>query len=112
MPTESIETVADVADLEDRLSRPTAGLVESMSRLEGDVLVLGAAGKMGPTLARMARRALDEAGVRRRVIGVSRFSEPGLQARLESWGVQTITADLLDPAQVAQLPDVPNVVFM
>jgi nucleoside-diphosphate-sugar epimerase len=112
MHNEPIDTIADVADLEDRLSSPTPALVEAMSRPQGDLLVLGAAGKMGPTLARMARRAFDQAGVRRRVIGVSRFSEPGLQARLESWGVQTVAADLLDPAQVAQLPDVPNVVFM
>ena len=112
MPNELVDTIADVADLEDRLSQPTRALVEAMTRLAGDVLVLGAAGKMGPTLARMARRAFDQSGVRRRVIGVSRFSEPGLQARLESWGVETISCDLLDPAQLAKLPDVPNVVFM
>lgn len=112
MLNEPVDTIADVADLEDRLSRPTPALVEAMARVDGDVLVLGAAGKMGPTLARMARRGFDHAGVRRRVIGVSRFSEPGLQARLESWGVQTVACDLLDPAQLAQLPDIPNVVFM
>jgi nucleoside-diphosphate-sugar epimerase len=112
MSTEPIDTIADVADLEDRLSRPPPALIEAMSRLQGDLLVLGAAGKMGPTLARMARRAFDQADLPRRVIGVSRFSEPGLQDRLESWGVQTIAADLLDPAQVAQLPDIANVVFM
>jgi len=112
MPNQPVDTIADIADLEDRLSRPTAGLVEAMSRLDGDVMVLGAAGKMGPTLARMARRAFDQAGQRRRVIGVSRFSEPGLQSRLDSWGVQTVAADLLDPGQLAQLPDVANIVFM
>jgi uncharacterized protein YbjT (DUF2867 family) len=112
MPDQLIDTISDVADLEERLSAPPPALIESMSRLGGDLLVLGAAGKMGPTLARMARRAFDEAGLRCRVIGVSRYSEPGLQAKLGSWGVETIIADLLDPARLAELPDVPNVVFM
>jgi nucleoside-diphosphate-sugar epimerase len=105
-PIESVEA------LEERLSRPTPAVVESMRQLEGDLLVLGVSGKMGPTLARMAVRASDAAGVRRRVIGVARFSDPAQQPALESHGVTTIRADLLDRAQHAQLPDVPNVVSM
>src|SRR5262245_2348608 len=97
--------------LEDRLSEPTPGVVETLRRLDGDILLLGVAGKMGPTLARMARRASDLAGVRRRVIGVSRFSAGG-EAALQAHGVETIRCDLLDEDQVAQLPDAPNVVLM
>lgn len=104
----SIETVEQLDGL---LSEPTPGVVATLGRLEGDLLILGVAGKMGPTLARMARRASETAGVRRRVIGVARFSAGG-EAQLRGWGVETIRADLLDPAQLARLPDASNVVYM
>src|SRR5215217_3128208 len=65
--------VRDVEHLEDLLSEPTAGVIDTLSRLQGDVIILGVGGKMGPSLARMTRRASDAAGVKRRVIGVSRF---------------------------------------
>src|SRR6516225_2473885 len=97
--------------LEDLLSEPTNPVIETLGRLEGDILVLGVAGKMGPTLARMARRASDAAGVRRRVIGVSRFSGTS-QEELEAHGIETIRCDLLNESQVARLPDAPNVVYM
>jgi len=97
--------------LEDLLSEPTPGVVETMRRLDGDVLVLGVSGKMGPTLARMAKRASDAAGVRRKVIGVARFTGGG-EEPLRAHGVDTIRCDLLDEEAVARLPDVANVVFM
>ena len=103
------------ADLDELLSRPTAALIEELAELPGDILILGVGGKMGPTLARLARRAADEAdGGRkgRRIVGVSRFSTPGLPDQLHEWGVETASCDLLDPAQVERLPDAPNVVFM
>lgn len=75
-------------------------------------MLLGAGGKMGPSLARLARRASDEAGNRRRVIAVARFSDAGLKAALEADGVETIACDLFDRAQLAALPDVPNLVYM
>jgi nucleoside-diphosphate-sugar epimerase len=106
------DPIRDIADLEDRLSAPTPGLIESLRRVEGDILVLGVGGKMGPTLARMAVRASEEAGVRRRVIGVARFSVPGLEARLKSWKVETVACDLLDREALQRLPDAPNVIFM
>jgi hypothetical protein len=108
----NLSRVENVEQLEDLLSEPTPGAVETMARLEGDLLFLGVGGKMGPTLARMARRADEAAGVRRRVLGVSRFSDPQQRQRLESHGVETISCDLLDPEQLDRLPDVPNVVFM
>src|SRR5262249_6293312 len=75
-------------------------------------ILLGIAGKMGPTLARMAKRASDTAGVRRRIIGVSRFSSGHLEAELQSHGIETIRCDLLDPVQLAALPEAANVVYM
>lgn len=107
-----LAAVANEDHLEERLSEPTPGLVAAMSRIEGDILILGAAGKMGPTLARLARRAADAAGTKRRIIAVSRFGSGGLKERLERWNVQTIAADLLDEKQLAGLPDAPNVIFM
>jgi uncharacterized protein YbjT (DUF2867 family) len=106
------ERIADTGQLEELLSEPTEQAIEALARLEGDLLLLGVAGKVGPTLARMARRASDRAGVRRRVIGVARFSDPPVEAWLRAGGVETIRCDLLDPAQLARLPDAPNVVYL
>jgi len=105
----------DEAELEDLLSRPDAGTVRTLEMHAGDVLVLGAGGKMGPSLARMARRAADEADKgqsRRRVIAVSRFSNGASRELLDRAGVDTIAADLSDASAVAALPDAPNVIFM
>ena len=87
-------------------------LIESFVNLDGDLLVLGVGGKMGPTLARMAVRASQEAGTKRRVIGVARFSQPELPAWLQKHGIEPLGRDLLDPKQLAKLPDAPNVVVM
>jgi nucleoside-diphosphate-sugar epimerase len=106
------DRIADTEQLDDLLSEPTEAVIDTLGHLNGDLIILGVGGKMGPTLAWMARRASDRAGVRRRVIGVARFSDVHLQARLERWGVETVRYNLLDPAQLAQLPEVPNVVFM
>jgi nucleoside-diphosphate-sugar epimerase len=102
------DRIPDVATLEELMSRPSAALQEALARVPGDLLVLGVGGKMGPTLARMARRAAPE----RRVIGVARFSEPGLREQLQAHGVECIAADLLSREALATLPDAPNVVFM
>ncbi len=104
--------IQTTTDLEDRLSEPTPGAIETLARLPGDLLLLGVGGKMGPTLARMARRASDAAGVRRRVIGVARFSTPGLEDQLRGHDIETIRCDLLDPAQLERLPEVANVILM
>jgi nucleoside-diphosphate-sugar epimerase len=105
-------SITDDAQLDELLSEPSAAAIDAMRHLEGDLIVLGVAGKMGPTLARMARRAADAAGVTRRVIGVARFSDPTHQAALEAHGVETIRCDLLDEAAVDRLPDAPLVVYM
>jgi hypothetical protein len=104
--------IESVEQLEDLLSEPIPGVIETLAKLDGDILVLGVSGKMGPTLARMARRASDAAGVRRRVVGVARFSGGTDEAALQAHGIATIRADLLDPDAIARLPDAPNVMFM
>ncbi len=107
-PSNLPERFEDTETLEEFMSRPTRALVDDLERLDGDILVLGVGGKMGPTLARLAKRAAPE----KRVVGVARFSEAGLQRRLETHGVETIACDLLDRAAVAALPRLANVVFM
>ncbi|MCC6456125.1 MAG: NAD(P)-dependent oxidoreductase [Caldilineaceae bacterium] len=104
--------MADVAQLEELLSRPTPALLASMQTLDSDLVVLGVSGKMGPTLARMAVRAIAELGLPYKVYGVARFSQPAGREPLEAVGVHTITCDLLDRAALAQLPDSRNVIFM
>ncbi len=96
--------------LEENLSRPTPETVREMARLGGDLVILGVGGKMGPTLARMARRSMDEAGVKHAVIGVARFSDPRSRASLEAAGVRAVPCDLLDRVQVSKLPDAAAVI--
>jgi nucleoside-diphosphate-sugar epimerase len=106
------DRIIDVAQLDDLLSEPTEHAIETVARMEGDVLLLGVGGKMGPTLARMTRRAADLAGGKRRVIGVARFSDGKLEGELRAHHIETIQCDLLDPGQLAQLPEIPNVIAM
>ena len=106
------ETVRDEDQLEELLSGPSESDVAFARALDGDVLVLGAGGKMGPSLARRVRRALDAAGASARVVAVARFSEPGLAAALERDGVETMACDFLDPGQVARIPRIPNVLYL
>jgi nucleoside-diphosphate-sugar epimerase len=106
------DAVRDEPELEALLSRPSAADVAFARTIGGDVVVLGAGGKMGPSLARRVRRSCDAAGVTHRVLAVARFSEPGLRTALERDGIETIACDLLDPGQVGNLPRVPNVLFL
>ena len=105
-------TISDDRHLEQELSEPSEAAIRSMQQIEGDVLLLGAGGKMGPSLARMVRRASDAAKVTRKVIAVSRFSDAAIPAALNASRVETISGDLLDEGFVKHLPDVPNVIFM
>src|ERR1700731_1939014 len=98
-------TISTERQLEDLLSEPGAADARAMAELEGDLLILGVGGKMGPSLARRARGACELGGVKKRIIGVARFSTPGTRDFLEASGVETIAADLLDPVAVAGLPD-------
>lgn len=102
------KTITDIAELDALLCRPSQALIDDLKRIDGDIMILGVAGKMGPTLAGLAKAALPE----RRVIGVARFSDPGAKGWLESRGVETIGCDLLDEAAINALPKVRNIVFM
>jgi len=103
---------ASEQELEDFLSTPNADLIADLAALDGDVMILGAAGKMGPSMALLAQRAVAEGGLRKRIIAVSRFSTPGSAEALQRAGVETISADLIDAAALRRLPDAPNIVFM
>jgi len=105
-------SIVDVEQLEALLSEPPDYVVDAMRNLDGDLLILGVAGKMGPTLAMMAQRASIGAGTPRRVIGVARFSDPSQQQSLEAAGIETLRCDLLNEDDIQRLPDVSNVIFM
>jgi nucleoside-diphosphate-sugar epimerase len=107
-----LDHITTDADLEDRLSRPSEADVACCARLDGDVLVLGAAGKMGPSLVRRIVRASDAAGVPRRVLAAARYSSPSARELIAASGATAIVADLLDPSAVAALPESPNVLFL
>jgi nucleoside-diphosphate-sugar epimerase len=100
------------AELEDELSKPSEADVALLKTLDGDILILGAGGKIGPSLAKLAKRAADSAGRPRRIMAVSRFGSATARGELESAGVVTIACDLLDPAQVASLPRCENVLYL
>lgn len=106
------DTIRDAEQLDSLLSEPTPALIQSLAKRPGDILVLGAAGKMGPSLARMARRASDAAGTQRRIIAVSRFQTADSESELRRHGIETIRCDLLEPSELDALPEAPNVVFM
>ena len=90
------------------MTTPSAALIAALRQLPGDIIVLGVAGKIGPTLARLAKRAAPD----KRVVGVARFSEKGVREKLAGWGIECIEAELLERRRVEALPKLPNVVFM
>jgi nucleoside-diphosphate-sugar epimerase len=100
--------IEDAAALEDLMTTPSAALIADLERVEGDIMVLGASGKMGPTLCRLAKRAAPG----KRIVAVARFSEPGHRGALTEQGIETIPCDILDRAALRELPDVANVIYM
>ena len=98
--------------LNDMLTTPTDKLVADIAKIKGDIMVLGAGGKMGPTLCVLAKNAIKKAGIEKRVIAVSRFSDQYALDLLHSNGVETISADLLDHDSLNALPEVENIIFM
>jgi hypothetical protein len=99
-------------ELEERLSRPTEADVAAMAALDGDLILLGAGGKMGPSLARLARRAADQAGAKKRIIAVARFTNRDVLSQLSSEGIETVECDLLERKKLSSLPEARNIVFM
>ena len=104
--------IANEQQLDDLLSEPSLADARAMAEMQGDLLILGVAGKMGPSLAKRARRACERAKFPKRVIGVARFSDPAVQRQLEDAGIETVSADLLEPGVLATLPDAANVIHM
>jgi nucleoside-diphosphate-sugar epimerase len=102
------KTIPDIAALDDLLCRPSQELIDDVRKVDGDVMVLGVGGKMGPTLAGLAKAALPD----RRIIGVARFSEPGVEEWLQARSIETVNCDLLDQAAIRRLPQIPNIIFM
>ncbi|TKJ37450.1 MAG: epimerase [Planctomycetes bacterium B3_Pla] len=101
-------TALDESGLEDILSEPSEATIQALADLSGDIVVLGAGGKMGPTLAMMLRKASSN----RSIYAVSRFSNKAAQTGIERTGIKTVEADLLDESQYSRLPDVENVFFL
>ena len=102
----------DANTMYQEMLRPSDALISEMAHIEGDIMILGAGGKMGPSLTVLARQAADAAGVKKNIIAVARFSEPGLQSELEAQGIKTIALDLLDDKQLQQLPEAKNILYL
>jgi nucleoside-diphosphate-sugar epimerase len=102
------DTITDITALDDLLCRPGLGLIDDLAKIDGDIMILGVAGKMGPTLAGLAKAALP----RRRIVGVARFSDAGVKTWLQARGVETINCDLLDETAIEALPKASNIIFM
>ncbi|ANW65925.1 epimerase [Mycobacterium sp. djl-10] len=103
-------TVID--EIERELTTPSPALIEEIATLDGDITVLGVGGKVGPSVAIMAQRAVEAAGVDKKVFGVARFSDPAAKASLERAGVTAVTADLTDDLELDAIPDAANVIYM
>jgi nucleoside-diphosphate-sugar epimerase len=102
----------DIHQLYQQLLQPSNDLIADVAKIKGDILILGVGGKMGPSMAKLAKQAIDIAGVNKKVIGVSRFSEKGLQQELNDFGIETVAADLLNEEQLQLLPEVENVIYL
>jgi hypothetical protein len=102
------ETISDIASLDDLLCRPSQALIDDLRKVDGDIMIMGVAGKMGPTLAGLAKAAVPD----RRIIGVARFSDAHVRDWLQARGIETINCDLLDETAIKALPKIPNIVFM
>lgn len=101
-----------VAELEAKLAEPSERLAADLEKIDGDIMILGAGGKMGPSLARLAKNGIRKAGLNKRVIAVSRYSNQEARQELESAGIETISCDLLNDDELHQLPDVRNIIYM
>lgn len=106
------EKIVNEEQLEELLSRPSAEAIEMFSRTDGDIMFLGVSGKIGQSLSRMAKRACDEAGIKKRIIGVALFESSEQQKKIKKSGIETIHGDLLDTKFMNSLPIVKNVFFL
>lgn len=109
---EGVWILKTLKQLEKMMTTPSDRLVEDMKKIDGDIMILGAGGKMGPSLAKLAKNAVAAAQLNKRVIAVSRFSANELRDELEAQGIDTIAADLLDEGNLDKLPNVKNIIYM
>lgn len=101
-----------IEQLYQTLLEPSEALIADIAKIKGDILVMGAGGKMGPALTILAKKAIDKAGISKKIIAASRFSEPGLQQQLQAAGIETHAVDLLEDEQLQSLPQVENLLYM
>ena len=104
--------MTEIEVFEQELLKPSDALIADIEKIEGDIIILGVGGKMGPSMAKLARKAILKAGIKKRVIGISKFSEVGMRDELEAHGIETVAADLLNEDQLAGLPDAPNILYL
>jgi nucleoside-diphosphate-sugar epimerase len=104
--------MTDIHQLYQQLLEPSDALIDDITKINGDILILGVGGKMGPSMAKLAKQAVDVAGVNKKIIGVSRFSEKSLQQELNNYGIETIATDLLNDEQLQSLPETENVIYL
>ncbi|MHA4844989.1 NAD-dependent epimerase/dehydratase family protein [Flavitalea antarctica] len=102
----------DLSQFEQELLQPSEALINDIAQMDGDIIILGVGGKMGPSMARLARQAIQKAGMVKRVIGVSRFSDNALQQQLQNDDIETVSADLLNEDQLKSLPYAKNVLYL
>ena len=98
--------------IEQELFKPSDALINDIKSIDGDIIFLGVGGKMGPSMAKLARLAIDKAGLKKKIIGVSRFSDELARTELESAGIETISADLLNEKELSALPEAANVMYL
>ena len=104
--------MTELEALEQELLKPSEALISDISKIEGDIILLGVGGKMGPSMAKLARKAIVRAGIDKRIIGISRFSEAGTREELEADGIETISADLLNEKDLAACPEAKNIIYL
>ncbi|HLT42695.1 MAG TPA: hypothetical protein VKZ95_08330, partial [Sphingobacteriaceae bacterium] len=107
-----IDKMNELEYLEKELLKPSEDLLRDIAKIDGDIMFLGVGGKMGPSMAKLAKEAIDAAGLDKRIIGVSRFSDDSLRLELNSQGIETISADLLNEDDLRNLPDVKNIIYL
>jgi len=101
-----------INELDKYMCRPSKALISDIKKTDGDIMVLGAGGKMGPTLCKLAVNAIKQAGIDKEIIAVSRFSNEAHSQDLKAHGIRVIKADLLNESDLAALPDTPNIIYM
>lgn len=104
--------MSSLEEIDNRLYTVNKELIDDVKALKGDILILGAGGKMGPSLAKLAKLAVDAAGVNKKVVAVSRFSDPLARKELEEQGIEIISADLMEDGALQLLPEIENVIYM